>query len=99
MPTGRDRNEDKPTQAGPSRQRDIDALDELRNDTSNLANYQTDLTSAQDANAALGDSTGNARRSSEAAGGSVDDDAVGEAREAQQQNRGDRQARKQNERF
>jgi hypothetical protein len=99
MPTGRNRSEEKPTQAGPRNQRDIDALDELRNDTSNLANYQTDLTSAQDANAALGDSTGNARRSSEAAGANVDDNAVTEAREAQRENRGDRQAREQKERF
>ena len=99
MPTGRDRNEDKPTQAGPSNQRDIDAMEELRNDSSNLASYQTDLTSAQDTNAALGDSTGNARRSSEAAGGSVGDNAVGEARDAQRQQRGDRQAREPKERF
>jgi hypothetical protein len=88
MAKRRQQNEGRPTQAGPREQRHIDAQDDARNDPTNAADYQTDLGAAGNVNAAVGDSTGNARRSSEASGQPVEDNALADLRQAQQRSRG-----------
>lgn len=98
MPTGRRGNEGKPTQVGP-RGEDIEAQEALANDVANSADYQTDLSSARDTNAALGDSTGNARESAEASGLEVDENAIADTQRAFTQNRGNRQPRDPKQRF
>jgi hypothetical protein len=99
MPAGRGRRANKPTQAGPRNQDHIDAQDDLRNAPAGAADYQTDLSAARDRNAALGDSTGNARRASGASGRNVDESTVAGARQAQDESRGNRETRDLKKRF
>jgi hypothetical protein len=99
MPTGRRPNDDKPTQAGPRKQEHIDAQDDLGNEPPTPDDYFTDFSSDLNRNAALGDSTGNARESAEAAGLDVDDNAIDDVQRAQRMNRGNRQPRDPNRRF
>ena len=69
----------------------IDAQERLRNDRSELADYETGLDAAADRNAALGESTGNARRAAEAAGAAGDEKTAGDAEDAIRRNRGGRE--------
>jgi hypothetical protein len=81
-------NADKPTQAGPRDQRAIDAQEALRNDTLGASDHEIGLDSARDRNAALGESTGNARRTADAAGGDVDEHTADDAQRALRNSRG-----------
>src|SRR5438874_3078452 len=99
MPTGRRPDDDKPTQAGPRKQQHIDAQDDLGNAPPSPDDYLTDLSSDRNRNAALGDSTGNARESAEAAGFDVDENATEDVQRAERKNRGSRQSRDPKRRF
>lgn len=99
MPARRQGSEGTAKSIDSRTQRHVDAHEALANDVANTANYQTDLSSASDRNAALGDSTGNARESADAAGLDVGENAIDDTQAAFERSRGDRRERDPNQRF